>query len=125
MGPTPKNGAVVSDSGKLVHTMDKPDLQKYGGALGDAVLRLKPAERQSFQMTKEGRRTRYESGEPEYHYFNCILTFLPRSLVVRLPVTYLPSSVLTRSLFPPWEEASFAFLVPRAKFCPLLLACVI
>lgn len=105
--------------------MDKFDLQKYRGALGDAVLRMKPVERQSFQMTEVGRQIRYEFGEPEYHYLNCILTFLPGCLVVCLPVTYLPSSVFTRSLFPPQEEASFAFLVPRAKFCLLLLACVI
>lgn len=80
---------------------------------------------QSFQMTKVGRRTRYKFREPECHYLTCILMFLPGSLVVHLPVTYLPSSLLICSLFPPREEGSFASVEPRAKFCPLLLACII
>lgn len=122
VGLTPKN---VSDSGKPIHTTEKLDLWRYSSALGDAVLHMKPAERQSFQMTKAGRQTRYESGESEYHYFNCILVFLPRAPGGTLVSRYLPSSVLIRSLFPPWEEVSFAFLAPRAKFHSDLLTCVI
>lgn len=55
MSLTPKHGAVVSDRGKLIHTTDKFDPWKYRGALRDAVLCMKPAERQSFQMTEVGK----------------------------------------------------------------------
>lgn len=85
------------------------------------MLHVKPAEKQIVQRTWVGRRTRYEFEEPENHYLNCIDIFS----LEHLPVTYLPSSVLTCSLFPPQKEARFTSLVPRAKFCPFFLACVI
>lgn len=105
--------------------MDKFGPWKYKGALEDDVLHVKPTERQPFQMAEVGMQTRYEFGAPKYYYLGCILMFLPRSLEIHLLVTDFPSSGLTHPPFLPRKEASFAFLVPTAKFCLLFLSCVI